>query len=116
MVGFVFAGVSAVASQLTAHGRTASALGMAVLGVAFLLRAIGDVSGPQSTSVLTWLSPFGWAQATAAYVDTRFWPLAVGFVVTAGLVALAFWLVGRRDVGTGLVAERLGPPGGDRAA
>lgn len=110
MVGFVFAGVSAVASQLTAQARTASALGMAVLGVAFVLRAIGDVNGPQSTSVLTWLSPFGWAQATAAYVDTRFWPLALGFVATAVLVVVAFWLVGRRDVGTGLLAERLGRP------
>lgn len=111
MVGLVFAGVSAVASQLTAHGRTASSLGMAVLGVAFLLRAIGDVNGPESTSVLTWLSPFGWAQATAAYVSTRFWPLAIGVVVAFALVLVAFWLVGRRDVGTGLVAERMGPRG-----
>jgi ABC-2 type transport system permease protein len=110
MVGLVFAGVSAVASQLTAHARAASSLGMAVLGVAFLLRAVGDVRGPQSTSALTWLSPFGWAQATRAYVDERFWPLAIGLLVTVALMALAFWLVGRRDLGTGLLAERLGRP------
>ncbi|WP_028046115.1 ABC transporter permease [Cellulomonas sp. URHE0023] len=110
MVGFVFAGVSAVASQLTAQARAASSLSMAVLGVTFLLRAVGDVRGPQSTSVLTWLSPFGWAQATAAYVDTRFWPLAIGLVVTAVLVGVAFVLVGRRDAGTGLLPERLGRP------
>jgi len=71
MVGFVFAGVSAVTSQLTAQARTASALSMAVLGITFVLRAIGDVNGPQSTSVLTWLSPFGWAQATAEWQVTR---------------------------------------------
>ena len=110
MVGLVFAGVSAVASQLTAHARTASSLGMAVLGVAFLLRAVGDVRGPQSTSVLTWLSPFGWAQATRAYVEVRFWPLAIGIVAAGVLVAVAFRLVGRRDLGTGLLAERLGRP------
>lgn len=110
MVGLVFAGVSAVTSQLTAHGRTASSLAMAVLGVAFLLRAVGDVRGPESTSVLTWLSPFGWAQATRAYVDERFWPLAIGVVVAALLVGWAFWLAGRRDLGTGLLAERLGRP------
>lgn len=110
MVGLVFAGVSAVASQLTAHARAATSLGMAVLGVAFLLRAVGDVRGPQSTSVLTWLSPFGWAQATRAYVDERFWPLAIGVVVAVVLVVVAFWLVGRRDLGTGLLAERLGRP------
>lgn len=110
MVGLVFAGVSAVASQLTAHARAATSLGMAVLGVAFLLRAVGDVRGPESTSVLTWLSPFGWAQATRAYVDERFWPLAIGLVVAAALVVVAFALVGRRDLGTGLLAERLGRP------
>ncbi|GEK22442.1 ABC transporter permease [Cellulomonas xylanilytica] len=114
MVGLVFAGVSAVTSQLTAHGRTASSLAMAVLGVAFLLRAVGDVRGPESTSVLTWLSPFGWAQATRAYVDERFWPLGIGVVVAAVLVAVAFWLVGRRDQGTGLLAERLGRPRASR--
>ena len=59
---------------------------MAALGVAFLLRAVGDVRGPESTSVLTWLSPFGWAQATRAYVDERFWPLAIGVVA-----ALSWW-------------------------
>ena len=69
VVGLVLAGVSAVASQLSAQARTASSLGMAVVGVAFLLRAMGDVRGPQSTSVLTWLSPFGWAQATAPYIE-----------------------------------------------
>jgi ABC-2 type transport system permease protein len=110
MVGLVFAGISAVASQLTAHARAATSLAMAALGVAFLLRAAGDVRGPQSTSVLTWLSPFGWAQATRAYVDERFWPLAIGLVVAGVLVAVAFRLVGRRDLGTGLLAERLGSP------
>ncbi|MBO3085114.1 ABC transporter permease [Cellulomonas fengjieae] len=110
MVGLVFAGVCAVTCQLTAHARTASSLAMAVLGVAFLLRAVGDVRGPEGTSALTWLSPFGWAQATRAYVDERFWPLAIGVVVAGALVVLAFWLVGRRDLGTGLLAERLGRP------
>ena len=83
MVGLVFAGVSAVASQLTAHGRAASSLGMAALGVAFVLRAIGDVRGPESTSVLTWLSPVRLGAGDRAYVDERFWPLAIGFVVAA---------------------------------
>lgn len=115
MVGLVFAGISAVASQLSSHGRTASSLGMAALGVAFLLRAVGDVRGPESTSVLTWLSPFGWAQATRAYVDERWWPLLIGVAFAAVCVAVAFRLVGRRDLGTGLVPERLGRPAATRA-
>lgn len=108
MVGLVFAGISAVASQVSAHARTASSLGMAAVGVAFLLRAVGDVRGPESTSVLTWLSPFGWAQATRAYVDERWWPLLIGVAATVVCVVVAFRLVALRDLGTGLVAERLG--------
>ncbi len=108
VVGLVFAGASAVMSQLSGTARSASALGMAALGVAFVLRAVGDVRGPQSTSVWTWLSPFGWSQATAPYTLDRWWPLLVGLAATAVEVALAFALVARRDHGTGLLPERLG--------
>jgi ABC-2 type transport system permease protein len=108
VAALVLAGASAVASQLSAHARTASSLGMAAIGVAFLLRAVGDVLGPESTSVWTWLSPFGWSQATAPYTEDRWWPLLVGVAATAVSVALAFVLVGRRDLGTGLLPERPG--------
>ncbi|MBD8059330.1 anibiotic ABC transporter [Cellulomonas sp. JH27-2] len=108
VVALVLAGASAVASQLAGHARTASSLGMAAIGVAFVLRAVGDVRGPQSTSVWTWLSPFGWSQATAPYTEDRWWPLAIGLVATAVSVAVAFALAGRRDLGRGLLHERPG--------
>ena len=108
VVALVLAGASAVASQLAGHSRTASSLGMAAIGVAFVLRAVGDVRGPQSTSVWTWLSPFGWSQATAPYTENRWWPLAIGLVATAVSVAVAFALAGRRDLGRGLLHERPG--------
>lgn len=112
VVALVLAGASAVASQLAAHARTASSLGMAAIGVAFVLRAVGDVQGPQSTSVWTWLSPFGWSQATAPYTEDRWWPLLVGLAATAVSVALAFALAGRRDLGTGLLPDRPGREAG----
>ncbi len=108
----VFAGASAVASQLAGSARGASALAMGVVGAAFVLRAIGDVRGPQSTSALTWLSPFGWSQATAPYVLDRWWPLLVGLAATAALVGVAFALAARRDHGSGLLPQRLGPARG----
>ena len=58
--GLVFTGVGLVAAQVTEHARGAVGLGLAVLGLAFLLRALGDVTD----NCLTWLSPIGWAQAT----------------------------------------------------
>ena len=111
-VALVLASATAVAAQLTTHARTSSAIGMALLGLAFVLRAVGDVQGPRSTSVWTWLSPFGWSQATAPYTLDRWWPLAVGVAAVALNVGVAAVLVRRRDLGTGLLPERLGPARG----
>ncbi|KSW21842.1 ABC transporter permease [Cellulomonas sp. B6] len=108
----VLGAVTAVAAQLTTHARTVRVLGTAALGVAFVLRAVGDVRGPRSTSVWTWLSPFGWSQATAPYTLDRWWPLAVSALAVVAAVGLAAVLVRRRDVGTGLLADRRGPARG----
>jgi ABC-2 type transport system permease protein len=108
LTGLVFAGVSAIASQVSSAARSASAIGKAAVGAAVVLRAVGDVQGPRSTSVWSWLSPFGWAQATAPYTLDRWWPLLVPVGAAVVTVGVAFALVGRRDHGSGLVAERLG--------
>ena len=55
MVGLVFAGVAAVTAQLTEHGRGASAMAALGFGIAFALRAVGDISAEP----LSWLSPGG---------------------------------------------------------
>jgi ABC-2 type transport system permease protein len=108
----VVAAATAVAAQLTTHARTTNALGLAVVGVAFVLRAVGDVQGPRSTSAWSWLSPFGWSQATAPYTLDRWWPLGVSAAAAAACVALAAVLVRRRDLGTGLLPDRPGPARG----
>jgi ABC-2 type transport system permease protein len=116
-VGLVFAGIAAVTAQITEYGRAASGMAGALIGVAYLLRAIGDAGD----NALSWLSPIGWAQAAAPYVDNDWWPLGLGLAVTLGLGAVAVVLGNRRDVGAGLRAERtgaatgsamLGTPGG----
>ncbi len=109
-MGLSFTGVGLVAAQVTGHARGAVGLGLAVLGVAFLLRAIGDVG----ENALTWASPIGWAQATNAFGDERWWPALLGVLVGVGLGVLAGWLTTRRDIGSGLVAARPGPPAASR--
>jgi ABC-2 type transport system permease protein len=113
LTGLVFAGVAAVAAQLTEHARGAVGMAMAVLAAAFLVRGIGDVINNQG-SWLSWFSPFAWAQQTRLYVDLRWWPLAVSAVVTAGLLLLAVLLAGRRDLGAGLRAPKPGPAAAPR--
>lgn len=110
MVGLAFGATSALFSQVTEHARTASGLGLVAVAVAYLLRAVGDVRAKEDGSVWSWLSPIGWAQSTRAYVDERWWPLLLGLAAVVVGVVLAYLVVGRRDVGAGLVAPRGGRP------
>jgi ABC-2 type transport system permease protein len=103
-VGLVFAGIAAVTAQVTQYGRAAAGMAGALIGVAYAVRAIGDVGD----NALSWLSPIGWAQASAPYVDNRWWPLGLALAATAALVIAAFRLSARRDIGAGLRAERTG--------
>ncbi|WP_055627691.1 ABC transporter permease [Streptomyces hirsutus] len=105
--GLVFASVAAVTVQFTAHTRGASGTALAVIGVAYVLRAVGD-SGENGT--LSWLSPIGWVQRSYPYVDNRWWPLLLCLVFAVMCAAAGFVLSTRRDVGAGLRPEKLGSP------
>ncbi|WP_329384097.1 ABC transporter permease [Streptomyces sp. NBC_01716] len=103
-IGLVFAGVAAITVQITAHTRGASGMALAVIGVAYLLRASGDVGN----DALSWLSPVGWGQRTYVFVDNRWWPLLLCLALAALTAAIGFVLSTRRDVGAGLRSARLG--------
>lgn len=106
-VGAVFAAVGVVVAQVTQHARGANGMGLAVLGVVYLARAFGDMQ-QRHGSWLSWTSPIGWAQQMRAFVDLRWWPLALYPVVVAVLLAVGVLLASRRDVAAGLVAPRPG--------
>ncbi|WP_395105096.1 ABC transporter permease [Actinomadura sp. SCN-SB] len=104
-VGLVFTAVAALTAQVTEYGRGAAGMAGAAIGVAYMLRAAGDMTA----GALSWLSPIGWAQVTKVYVDDRWWPLLLAPAVTVILLAAAFVVTGRRDVGAGLMSSRSGP-------
>ena len=108
LAGLVFAGVAAVAAQLTAGARAATGIASAVLGGSYLLRAVGD-TGP---TWLTWISPIGWSMRMRPFAGEQWWAagLALGAVMALSIVAYA--LVGSRDVGAGLLPERPAPATG----
>lgn len=105
-VGLMFAGVAAVAMQVSQSTSGAYGLVGAALGAAYVLRAAGDVGN----GTLSWLSPVGWGQAMRPYAGERWWPLLLLLGGTVVLVAAAFALLARRDDGAGVVAPRPGPP------
>ena len=103
-VGIVFASFAAVAAQFAEHARGATGLSTLALVVAFGLRAGGDIGNP----MLSWLSPIGWAQQTLAFVDHRWAPLLLSLGVSTLLVAIAYPLHAKRDVGAGILQPRRG--------
>ncbi|XVQ14344.1 ABC transporter permease [Spirillospora sp. CA-255316] len=105
--GFFFAGVAAVAAQVTENSRAARGIAVAAVGVAFVIRAVGDSSA--GAGWLTWLSPIGWSQHIRAFSGDRVWVALLPLLLGAALMAGAYALIGRRDLGAGLVPGRLGP-------
>ncbi|MDQ1247055.1 MAG: polyether ionophore transport system permease protein, partial [Actinomycetota bacterium] len=109
--GIVFTAIGAVAAQVTTSARAAVGLGMTAVGVAYALRAMGDLA-QGDPGLLSWLSPIGWSQQFRPFAGDRWWVAVLPLLATAVLVPLAFALRSRRDLGSGLIPERPGPPVG----
>jgi ABC-2 type transport system permease protein len=106
LVGLVFGGVALLVAQVTESTRVVYGTAGAVLGAAFVLRAVGDIGD----GTVSWFSPIGVAQKARPFADERWWPLLLLVAVTVLLIAAAAALAVRRDLGAGLVAARPGPP------
>ena len=109
--GIVFAAIGAVTAQLSEGAGPARGIGIAILGVAFVVRAIGDVAAEQGSGLswLSWVPPLGWIYQVQAYDANRWWIFALIAALVAALAYTAFALSARRDIGAGLLRPRLGP-------
>ncbi|GAA3635015.1 ABC transporter membrane-spanning protein [Microbacterium awajiense] len=105
-LGLVFSGIAIFAGQLLRRSSGVTGVGVLILGIAYITRAIGDVRA----NGWKWLSPLAWQQETKPFTDDlRLWPLLLALGVAAVLVTAGLVLVGRRDLGSAMVASRPGP-------
>ncbi len=104
-IGAVFGALALVTAQVSENGRVASGMAGAVVGYAFVTRAVGDIGDGR----LSWLSPIGWSQKPRPFAGERWWPYLVPATVTVVLLLVAAMLTTRRDYGAGLVRPRPGP-------
>ncbi len=114
-LGIVFAGVAAVTVQLSSTTRGASGFAAGVLGLAFVVSGVGNMLGHVDATGLrlvsawpAWLSPLGWGQQMRPFGDDNWWPLALYGLAFVVLVGGAAMLSARRDVGSGILAQRRG--------
>lgn len=107
--GIVFGAVALLAAQLTESTRAMYGITGAVIGIAYVLRGVGDVGN----GALSWLSPIGWAQALRPYAGEVWWPALLALAAAIVVVAAATRLLGHRDVGSGILPPRPGPARAD---
>ena len=109
VAGVAFAGVGAVAAQLTASARAARGLAVGALAMAYVLRAVGDANGEAEPGWAAWLSPIGWAQQIRPYAGDRWLLGLLPVLFGIALIGLALVLIRHRDIGSGLLPQRRGP-------
>ncbi|MCK9894967.1 ABC transporter permease [Frankia sp. AgB32] len=124
--GWIFAAVGAVAAQLTAAAGAARGIAVGVLAASWAARIVGDRGGSVTPGGpggalewLSWVSPIGLVQRVHPYAGPSgarvWWVFGVAAGVAVALVAVAAALSARRDLGAGLLGDRLGPPAASSA-
>ena len=103
--GLFFAGVSAVAAQLTATTRGTLGISFGMLITAYIVRAIGDVGN----DLMSLFSPLGWTVRTSVFVENQqWWPILALVCGGTTLLMSTFYLNHKRDINAGLLPDQKG--------
>lgn len=102
--GIFFTAVTALFAQLSANSRGTIGFSFTFLMVAYLIRAVGDVS----SEALSMLSPLGWILVTEVYVNNYWWPIILTIAVGAIIIIFALYLNTVRDLGSGFFPAKPG--------
>jgi ABC-2 type transport system permease protein len=110
IIGLFFAAVAALFSQIFSDAKTAMGISMAIVGILYILRGIGDIA----FEPLSYISPLGLMLYTESFAGNVWWPIFVIMAISVSIAAVAFYLNTRRDEGRGLVSARPGKPYGGK--
>ncbi|GAA1456710.1 ABC transporter permease [Williamsia maris] len=112
VVSLAVIGIAAVANQLAATARTATAVAVSVLVGGYILRGVADVV--DGAGWLRWVSPLGWGELIDPF--GRRDPVPVVLCVALFVVGVvgAAMIAMRRDLGAGIRSRREGPAGSTR--
>jgi len=103
-VGMVFAGLTLLAAQIFTSSRAVNGFAFALLGLLYIVRALGDVS----ESALTLISPFGLGLKIEAFYSNDALPVIILFIEAVVLSVVALVVCVWRDHGSGVFAARKG--------
>jgi ABC-2 type transport system permease protein len=107
LYGMVFTGIGLLAGQFAQGARGAYVLGAVLVVAGFAGRAFVD--GRQLRH--TWVSPMSWVAESHPWGTWVWWPALSFVALEAVAVAAALLIAARRDLGSGVLPQRLGPSG-----
>src|SRR5690625_1165834 len=102
--GLIFAAITAIFAQLSESARGTLGFSFTLLGLLYLVRAVGDVN----YEAVAWLSPLGWVLRAEVYVNNYWWPILLTVGAAGILSALAFYLNSIRDLDAGFLPAKAG--------
>ena len=103
-VGLAFAGLTAILVQLSENNRKVLTYAFIFLGIAYAMRAIGDVGN----ETLSAISLLGLSTRTEVFVNNYWWPVIVAVISACIFAAIALYLNSLRDLGAGFITARPG--------
>lgn len=113
--GLFFVSVAAAVAQLMPTGRAANGAAAGVVGLAYLVRGVGDAMGTPAANLLqvtsAWpsiLSPIGWGQKSRPFTAADPAPVLILVAAAALLAAAVVVYRQRRDLGASVLAQGTG--------
>jgi len=104
VTGIFFTAITAIFAQISESNRGTIGLSFAILGIAYLIRAIGDAG----ETIVSWFSPLGWILGSEVYVHNYWWPILLTLGVSIILFILAYYLNAKRDLFSSFFPSRPG--------
>ncbi|WP_026478629.1 ABC transporter permease [Alkaliphilus transvaalensis] len=102
--GIFFTAITALFAQLSSTTRGTVGFSFTFLGLAYLIRAVGDVGG----GALSWLSPLGWVLRAEVYVNNYWLPIFLTIGAGFAIILFALYLNSIRDLEAGFIAAKPG--------
>lgn len=110
VIGFLFAAVTLLMAQLFSTSRGSAGGAFLILGILYVLRALGDVS----ENILSYISPMGLGLRTFAFFENNFQYIGIIFAESLVISWLAYLICTKRDMGQGVFSARKGKANASR--
>lgn len=104
--GCIFAGIGGLCAQIFEHSGSARGGVFGVYGLTMVAMVLNNMGG--GSTGWAWLAPEAWFRITVPFGENHAWPLLVLIVLSALPMMLSYMLLVRRDMGTGLIAQKEG--------